>query len=146
MVSRCLRSEQPFGVCLIEAGREVGRAAEPYRIGTFANIVDWHQYDDGVLGIRVAGRSRFRVVDTEVQPDELLTGQCETLAEPVIPTPSDARDLVDLTERLLERLPDLYTHLPRNPEDAAWVGYRLAELFPLPMTEKQRLLELEDRR
>ena len=31
-----------------------------------------------------------------------------------------------------------------RPDDASWVSYRLTELLPLPVEEKQALLELED--
>ena len=34
--------------------------------------------------------------------------------------------------------------MPRRFGDAAWVGYRLAELLPLDTTDKQTLLELQD--
>jgi Lon protease-like protein len=33
---------------------------------------------------------------------------------------------------------------PLRLDDAAWVGYRLAEVLPLPSSEKQALLELTD--
>ena len=29
-------------------------------------------------------------------------------------------------------------------DDASWVGYRLAELLPLPLSIKQRMLEVND--
>jgi uncharacterized protein len=29
-------------------------------------------------------------------------------------------------------------------ENAAWVGWRLAELLPLPMPQRQELLQLDD--
>ena len=32
----------------------------------------------------------------------------------------------------------------RKYDDASWVGYRLAELLPLPLTIKQSMLEIND--
>ena len=32
----------------------------------------------------------------------------------------------------------------RNYDDASWVGYRLAEFLPLPLTIKQSMLEIND--
>jgi Lon protease-like protein len=29
-------------------------------------------------------------------------------------------------------------------DDAAWVGHRLAEILPIPLTDKQMCLELDD--
>lgn len=34
MVGRCLEHEEPFGVCLILDGEEVGGPATPHRVGT----------------------------------------------------------------------------------------------------------------
>jgi Lon protease-like protein len=33
---------------------------------------------------------------------------------------------------------------PYRLDDAAWVGYRYAEILPVPALARQRLLELED--
>jgi Lon protease-like protein len=34
--------------------------------------------------------------------------------------------------------------LPHRFDDATWVGYRLAEILPIPVQARQRLLELDD--
>jgi len=143
LVSACLRNDEPFGVCLIRSGREVGRAASPFAVGTLAKIVDWHRYDDGVLGIVAVGTRRFRVHETRTQPDQLLVGRLEVFDEPEVALPPDASDLLGLVDRLLAPVAAHYTHVPARRADAGWVGYRLAELLPLPMTRKQHLLELE---
>ena len=84
MVSACLRNDQPFGVCLIRSGREVGAAASPFAVGTLARIVDWHRSDDGLLGIVALGTRRFRVLETRTQPDQLLVGRLEVIDEPEV--------------------------------------------------------------
>jgi len=33
---------------------------------------------------------------------------------------------------------------PHALDDAAWVGYRLSEILPIPLLAKQKLLELTD--
>jgi Lon protease-like protein len=33
---------------------------------------------------------------------------------------------------------------PHAFDDASWVGYRLAEILPVPLVAKQKLLELND--
>jgi Lon protease-like protein len=144
MISRCLRNDEPFGVCLIRAGKEVGSAAEPFRIGTLAKIVDWTRYDDGVLGISAVGTSRIRVIDTRTQDDQLLLGTYEVIPESEIATPPEAQDLVGLVERLLPQVHEHYQHAAPRLDDASALGYRLSELIPLPMTRRQHLLELPD--
>ena len=38
MVSDCLKRDQPFGVCLLRSGKEVGAAGEPHPVGTLAHV------------------------------------------------------------------------------------------------------------
>jgi len=45
---------------------------------------------------------------------------------------------------LLDEFKDLYQGVPRSPDDASWLGDRLAELLPLSLAQKQFYLELED--
>jgi Lon protease-like protein len=41
MTKECIRDDQPFGVCLIREGSEVGDPALPVSIGCFARIETW---------------------------------------------------------------------------------------------------------
>ena len=144
MVSECMRNESPFGVCLIESGSEAGRPATPYGTGTLAHINDWRRNDDGLLGIGAVGGRRFTVLDTRVQPDGLLRGTIEELAdEPPATLPDDLCYMRDILAEVFERTASLYSG-QRHYDDASWVGYRLAEILSLPLTRKQYFLELED--
>lgn len=145
LVSECLRNDQAFGVCLIQSGNEAGAAASPHLIGTFARIVDWERGDDGLLSITARGEQRFHVQETRVERDQLLRGTVEVLAaEPSVPLPDDWRYMVDVLEQLFEHVGDVYRDLPKQPDDASWVGYRLAEVLSLPLVRRQYFLELED--
>ena len=71
----------------------------------------------------------------------------------VITNPKKAADALQWAVREMERRYDLlaeagapYDGMSIDFDDAAWVGYRLAELLPLPVSLKQSLLELEDAR
>ena len=145
MVSACLRHDQPFGVCLIQSGQEAGAAARPHLTGTFARIVDWQRGDDGLLSISARGEHRFHVQETRVERDQLLRGTVQTLSpEPPAPLPADCHYMTGVLDQLFEHTGELYARLPRRPEDASWVGYRLAEVLSLPLTRRQYFLELED--
>lgn len=145
MVSECLRHEQPFGVCLIQSGQEAGAAARPHLTGTFARIVDWQRGDDGLLSISAQGQQRFHVVDTRIERDQLLRGTVQTLApEHSAPLPADCHYMTGVLDQLFEQTGEIYAHVPRRPDDASWVGYRLAEVLSLPLTRRQYFLELED--
>ncbi|RDI96973.1 peptidase S16 [Dyella solisilvae] len=146
MVSECARTGSPFGVCLILKGQEAGEPATPAAVGTLARIVDFHNREDGLLGILTEGGARFRVARTRVRSDGLVRGDVETWPdEPAQEVPVEFALLPSILERLIENLAPHWKHAPRRLyEDAGWVGFRLAELLPLDAEEHQRLLELTD--
>lgn len=145
MVSDCLRSAGPFGVCLILEGKEVGEAARVQPVGTLARIVDWAQLPDGLLGITVEGGQRFRVLDSRVQPDHLRVGHIEILPDiPEAALSPEYASLAELLSRILDELGEPYASMPRALDRADWVGGRLSELLPLSLEVKQRLLEMDD--
>jgi len=144
MVSRCMREDAGFGVCLIAAGEEVGEAAVPQPLGTEARIAQWGMDAPGVLNIVVRGARRFRIEDHELERDGLLTASVRWLDEPPAqPVPAAQAEIVPLLKSIAdeigERMPT-----PHRFEDAAWVGARYAELLPIPLLARQKLLELDD--
>lgn len=144
MAAACLKDNMPFGICLIEAGGEVGEAAVPHPFGTLAHITDWDMEQLGLLMISTRGGRRFRVLDHEVGADKLLMATVELLAEPETPLPQARERLLPLLQRIVsdlgpERMPE-----PHRFGDAAWVGYRLTEILPIQNLAKQKLLELDD--
>lgn len=144
MVSRCMREDAGFGVCLIAAGEEVGEAAVPHPLGTEARIAQWDMASAGVLKLVVRGGRRFRIEDHELERDGLLTASVRWLDEPPAqPVPATQARIVALlrsiADEIGERMP-----APHRFEDAAWVGARYAELLPIPLLARQKLLELDD--
>lgn len=145
MVSDCLKQDSGFGICLIREGREVGAAASTYDIGTLARISWFDRRDDGLLGITADGERRFRILASEVQPDQLIRADVELLTpEPALAIPHDSQPLVHLLQGILEQLDFPYAKLERRYDDAAWLGARLTEFLPLKLELKQYLLQLED--
>jgi len=124
MISRCLRRTEGFGVVLIKAGSETD-TDEMFGVGTVAEIVDWHQGSDGLLGVTTEGRDRFQISTIDRQSDGLYIGQVE---------------LPDILDDLGGR----YRNVHREYEDASWVGFRFAEILSLPAATKQAMLGLMD--
>lgn len=144
MVRRCMRDGAPFGVVFILEGGEVGDVASVAGVGTSARIHDFSQLPDGLLGILCRGERRFRLLSRERQADGLYVGAIEWLPEPAtVPLPATFRPLAQLLERVLPELGALYADLPRQLDDAGWVGCRLAEILPIEQAEKQGLLEVD---
>jgi hypothetical protein len=149
MVKTCLKDEAPFGVCLITQGEEVARrdAPEPSfaRIGTRARIVAWDMPQLGILHVRTQGLGRFQVRSHTVGSDGLVVGEVTDIApEPAREIPESAQALAKLLEVLIERVGKENFPADVALDDASWVGYRLAELLPLPLSIKQSMLEIND--
>ena len=143
MVGRYLKGEQRFGISMILEGSEVGHARTA-DVGTLAEIVDWHQEADGILGIVVAGRARFRLIETSMQGDGLYVGLIEPFAEAArCALPRRHAHLAKLLRQILARL-GVQRRGDEDYEDASWVGYRLAEVLPLSLEDRQACLEMED--
>ena len=142
MVRECLREKRGFAVCLISEGRETGQAARFQPVGTLAQIEDHDQDAAGMLHITVRGEQRVQVVASRVRTDQLILGDAVRVeAEPATGIAERHRPLLDLLRQAMEEYdPDF----GRAEElmDASWVGFRLAELLPLPPARRQWLLEV----
>jgi len=144
MVSRCMREDGTFGVCLIRQGSEAGEPAEPHAIGTEAQIVDWERNDDGLLGLTVHGQRRFRLDSTRVETDKLLVGEVTWLEDEIVSLPDEYTPLADLLWQLLHQVaPDRISDGQRF-SDAGWISFRLAECLPLESDQAQALLAQDD--
>ena len=144
MISDCVKSDSPFGVLLIREGQETG-PAKTYDIGTLARITDWYQGSDGLLAVTAIGGQRFRLLATERLPNGLNVGEIELLpAEPTLSLRNEDRAMAGIVDAILRDLGRLYESLERNFDDAGWVTYRLLEILPIEMEEKQRCLEHGD--
>lgn len=147
MISDCLKNDKRFGVCLIREGNEIGEAARTYEVGTFAHIHDWHMRNDGFLGLTVIGGERFKIVDEHVERNQLLVASVETVNEQgeTFGIPRHLHNLIDLVDELMSNTPNYAEYFKyRRTEDASWVGFRLCELLPLRLAQKQYFLQLVD--
>jgi Lon protease-like protein len=147
MVTHCLKHETPFGVCLIRAGYEVGEAAQPSSVGTTANLDEYDMPQTGILHISVRGGERFRVLDTRVLADQLITGETALLPEePHVDLGPTHEDLRELLAKILNQVDGRYYYPPVRLDDASWVAYRVAELLPVSNDCRQQVLEQPDPR
>ena len=145
MVTDCMKQGSGFGICLIREGDEVGAAATTYEMGTLARVSYFERRADGLLGITVNGEARFRILATEVTPNQLILAEVEVLSpDPRCAVPEHAGDMQSLLGRILDELGYPYARLERRFDDASWLGARLIELLPLALEAKQRLLQLDD--
>ena len=152
MAKVCLKESASFGICLIARGEEVARAghkpAEPHAVGTLAHIADWDMPQLGVLNIVAEGGERFRLRRHWVEDSGLIKGEAELIAAPAaLPVPVAYARLVPLLRAIVEDMAEGAPTVPALPHryfDAGWLGMRYAEVLPIPMAARQKLLELED--
>lgn len=145
MARDCLKRQRPFGVCLIRDGREVGTKATPEAIGCLARIIDCDMQQLGVLNVMTRGGQRFRILDSEVNAQGLISADIEMLPEEApIALPEEFTACRRLLEMVVKDQGEGVFATPHRFDDAAWVGYRLSEILPAPPAAKQKLLELED--
>jgi Lon protease-like protein len=145
MAKRCLKEDEPFGVCLIRSGREVGAPATPETVGCTARIIDWDMQQLGVLSIRVRGEQRFRIRETLVTDAGLTRARVELLApDSDVELPAAFCACADLLRSVVAEHGEEIFADPLRFDSCAWVGARLADILPLSMPAKQGLLELDD--
>jgi len=150
LVRECGRSGGGFGVCMLLQGEEDDTAtvpaAAPAAIGTLARIEDFGTGEDGLLTLQVRGIRRFRVVDTRVRDNGLAVASVQWLAPDGDDELRPEHGLLgELLRRILEQIGDARAQpSPAQLDDAAWVGWRLAELLPLEDVQRQALLQEDD--
>lgn len=146
LVRECGRSGDGFGICLVLQGSEAGAPAVPVAFGTEARIEDFGTSDEGLLTLRVRGARRFHVRRTRVRDNGLLVGEVAWRAvDPVLPLQPQHALLATLLQRILEKTGTRELGIGEERfDDAAWVGWRLAEVLPLADPQRQVLLQEDD--
>jgi len=145
MTKACVRDNSPFGVCLLSEGNEVGQPAVPADTGCIARIAHWEMPQLGIFHLVTRGENRFRLLDTRQTQDGLLMGDV-VLLEPEPSIRPDVRHAacVEVLESIVEKFGPDHFPPPHLFEDATWVGYRLAEILPVSLIERQRMMVSND--
>ena len=145
MAKRCLKDDEPFGVCLIRSGGEVGAPATPETVGCTARILEWDMQQLGLLAVKACGEQRFRVLDSTANAAGLIRARIEMLPQDTdAPLPAQFGACAGLLKRVIAEHGTKIMSSPHYFDSSAWVGARLTEILPVPLAAKQRLLELED--
>jgi Lon protease-like protein len=146
LVRDCGRSGGGFGVCLILEGGETGAPAAPAAYGVEARIEDFDTGADGLLSLRVRGHRRFHVVRTRVRDNGLVMADVDWLrADHEEALRPEHALLGTLLQTMMEKAGSDLTGLPpRIFEQAAWVGWRLAQVLPITAEQRVSILQEDD--
>ncbi len=153
LVSECLRNRSPFGVVCLKQGSEAGDLSGAVRmesVGVLARLDEVDAEEAGILRVRCTGLSRFRMTAPPEQRDNGLwvAPAVERVADDSLHMPGPAmlqtvQALGEAIRKLAERGTEPFAQ-PYRLDDAGWVANRWCELLPVPMSAKQKLMELED--
>jgi uncharacterized protein len=152
MVRQCMRNDEPFGVCLITKGNEVGKPAEHENIGCAARIVNFDKEPSGILNLRTIGEQRFKINSSQVNEQGLIIADIDYIpSEDDADIPLDMTRCIKVVEQVISELvdtePDVMKRVLEPPfflKSASWVSHRLCEILPFGPSSKQLMLELND--
>jgi hypothetical protein len=155
MIGRCHKAGAPFGVVSLTQGSEVrqpGRAEAFASVGTLATISSFGTPRPGLMVIRASGAQRFRITSRDQLKHGLWIADVERMeADMAVPIPEDLQNTSLALGKLLESLALKAVSADQLPiqgepqlNDCGWVANRWCELLPLPVTLKQRLMELDN--
>src|SRR6185503_14449457 len=103
----------------------------------------WDMPQLGLFQLTAHGGDRFRLLSSQVAPNGLMSGTIERLA-PDVPAAQVDPALRQVLKVIIERVGEANFPAPIALDDSSWVGFRLAEILPLDLHEKQDLLEIRD--
>lgn len=149
MINFCLNGNRPFGVVLIESGREaLGPLADPHMIGCTAQITQAQPLRQGQMHITAIGRERFRIHDLDRSSEPYLIGHVEPYPlqnEENAVIVDHGIKLKTWIHRYLKTLEEAgqvqfdASKLPTDPTALAYLG--AVVLQQLSTSQKQELLE-----
>lgn len=152
LVHHLLRIEDPaerlFGSVAIREGYEVGDhgAQSLFRIGVRMQMTDVEAHADGTFDIVAVGRDRIQL-DRLRTTDTFPVGEVRTLPEPASHVPADVVDRARATFAAYRAVVSEISSDPLEgtlPSDPQFLSWTLAACSPLPLAERQGLLEATD--
>ena len=164
MIGKCHKTGAPFGVVALTQGAEVRKADAGaatsdafalelfHAVGTLATITEFTIPQPGLMVIRCTGLQRFRVTHQERLKHGLWVANVTPLANDlVVKIPDDLQVVAVALDNLINTLRTRGAPLAQMPvqapyqlDDCGWVANRWCELLPMPLEQKQRLMELDN--
>ena len=164
MIGKCHKTGAPFGVVALTQGAEVRKADADaatsdafalelfHAVGTLATITEFTIPQRGLMVIRCTSLQRFRVSHQERLKHGLWVANVTPLANDlVVKIPDDLQVVAVALDNLINTLRTRGAPLAQMPvqapyqlDDCGWVANRWCELLPMPLEQKQRLMELDN--
>ncbi len=152
LVHHLLRVEDPaervFGSVGIREGYEVGDhgAQSLFRVGVLLQLTDVESHEDGTFDVVAVGRERIRL-DRLDASGPFPVGEVAEVHERDVSVPAELVEQARATFTAYRQvLRDIATDPFSGslPDDPTYLSWTLAACAPLPMAERQQLLEADD--
>ena len=169
MIGKCHKTDAPFGIVSLIEGSEVrkparttskgevpggdGFAQESFNaVGTLAKIIEFSVPQSGLMVIQCMGIHRFTITRRDKLKHGLWIADVTRMEDDMaVKIPHDLQKSADALGKLIKELlhgdtpPEKMPILPPyHLEDCGWVANRWCELLPIPVSVKQRLMELDN--
>ena len=153
MISKCIKAEAPFGVVALNQGSEVQlpQAQEAFAdVGTLAIITHHESPQPGLKVVQCIGAQRFRIMRRERLKHGLWIADVEHIdRDTAVALPDELQTTAVALRKVLANLPPqvvapIGDQADTSWNDCAWVSNRWCELLPIPLSTKQRMLELDN--
>ena len=143
MVKDCLGKEKGFCVVLMKEEKEIpALKAQHLATGTYVEVVDFNQLENGLLGITVQGKYRAQILDRREQEDGLLLGNIVQSKEAEdICREEDYENIWRVLREISEHPEIKKLELEIDFSSSSSVAYNLASLLPISPLDKQLILE-----
>ena len=143
MVKDCLSKERGFCIVLIKEEKEFSKLkAQHSATGTYVEVVDFNQLENGLLGITVQGKYRAQILDRKEQEDGLLLGNIVQSKEADdICLEADYENIWRVLREISEHPEIKKLQLEIDFSNSSSVAYNLASLLPISPLDKQLILE-----
>ena len=152
LMSRCMRTQQPFGVVALQQGTEARVSDAPvvlHGAGTLAELIEVDSAQAGILLVRARGTHRFTLVGSPAQQaDGLWTCDAQEIGDDETVAPNEGH--IGIVKGLADAIAALAAQgavpflEPHRFESAGWVANRWLEILPIPVEAKLRLMTLEN--
>ncbi|WP_333606736.1 LON peptidase substrate-binding domain-containing protein [Arsukibacterium sp.] len=141
LVREAAAGKRPFAIALLNPFVNQQHPDRILSLVTRANIDDFEQLPDGLLGITISGVQRMKIISRWQEQDKLHVADCQPLPGwSAAEVPADCQALAESMQKLLLSYPQLQQFYPQPKlDDASWLAGRWLELMPMQPALKQQL-------
>lgn len=153
MMNKVIQNDAPFGVVALKQGVEVQipQAQELFAdVGTIATVVHHESPQPGLKLVHCVGAQRYRILRRERLKHGLWIADVEHIEPDIeLAPPDELAACVVALRNVMTKLAGESSEINISFEDkrwdsCSWVANRWCEVLPMPLSLKQRMLELDN--